>query len=640
MAKKKKRKGTLADKPLTLASKANVKTIAKSFKKGSLKLDKLPLSIRTKASGRVEKAASIDSGETRILMFKDADGVNMVLDKVDPSQMDGESSPTLKDVIGAAMEQPPKGFDIETPRKIIIMVDSDTDTGAITAEIEGLPGNLSPRIQVVKKGTAAGDFRKMMNRLEQSKDGIKKQQELETLFKTLDKADQFDLANLKDLGMAQYNSLRSLIDEALSGIEAAKSTGRNKDKNNQPLEELKTSLVALKAKVTRLESVVKNRATEKLNQNTKAKNELSTPPSNATVLQKTPEAGQQANKSGVYVISAPAAGDGTPPATSLGFFKPESQEAGAIQGKDRRGDGAVREVVARKVADDLGLSVVPKTRLLGMDNPEFSKGKNGKFPDSAQSSQVGSYQETYANASGDLGQYMSADSKAPIQAFRLKDVQEVALLDIITMNGDRHRGNLLIRPNGEMGAIDNGELGASPLRMQAKMLDQIPLNGSVWAWADLGEANQPFSPDLKDKIARLDPDQHVTDLESMLKDTGDELASVTGKESNPDPLPLETRLLIKYSVQLLKEATAANLSPAQVESLFNKRNEAREGTDRVTAKNAGGGEFTKLLIPLMNSEGLKKANATDNLPDISTKTMDDLFDQHIRPAIKRLSKKS
>lgn len=206
----------------------------------------------------------------------------------------------------------------------------------------------------------------------------------------------------------------------------------------------------------------------------------------------------------------------------VAIFKPSDEEPPALNNPKKHaespsrkgiipGDGAVRETAAYLL--DRGWAGVPPTTMLELRHPCFGPGFK-----------VGSVQEWISDSE-------AAGSYGP-SLFSVADVHRIGILDIRTLNTDRHDGNILVIKQGEklkLIPIDHGfVLPAEP-------------GEAYFDWLNWPQTHQPFSSDELEYIARIDLEADT----KMLRKLG-----------------LNSTSLATYrmTVTLLKTAAAAGLS--------------------------------------------------------------------------------
>jgi hypothetical protein len=306
--------------------------------------------------------------------------------------------------------------------------------------------------------------------------------------------------------------------------------------------------------------------------------------------------GVQQGASGSYFDRGPAIG--AAPGPLRGIFKPESQEGGARGGRDKRGAGAIREVLGDTLDQSLGLGVVPRTRLIAINSTTLMQGVDRRIPWSGDSLQVGSYQQAVPNVSGDITSYLG--NAAAYQAFDTNSLQRIAILDMISLNKDRHGGNILFNAANQLSAIDQGEMAPSAKGFSDKFRGMTDASG--WAWADLPESEQAWSVANLAIITNMDPEAEIDNLAQQAQTQSTSMATLTGQAAQDTHLSAQSIAMMKYAARTLKMCAAAGLTPAQTETIYTKRGQSRvarlDATNthvKKTAKSAGGGEFSDFI---------------------------------------------
>jgi len=307
--------------------------------------------------------------------------------------------------------------------------------------------------------------------------------------------------------------------------------------------------------------------------------------------------GGQQGASGSYFDRGPNVG--VNPGPIRGIFKPESQEGGARAGQAKRGEGAVREVLGDHLDQSLGLGVVPRTRMIAMDSPTLAQGAHQNIPGSGDSLQVGSYQEGVANVGGDLTHYLG-NANAAHRNFDADSLQKIAILDMISLNKDRHGENVMFDNANNMKAIDQGEMAPTAMGYNTKFRGQTAASG--FAWADIPEAEQAWTLANQQIIANMDPVAEVDALAQRATLESTNMSAITGQDAQDTHLSAQSIAMMKYGARTLKICAQAGLSPAQIETIYTKRGQARAARNDVTgahvqktAKLAGGGEFADFI---------------------------------------------
>jgi hypothetical protein len=242
------------------------------------------------------------------------------------------------------------------------------------------------------------------------------------------------------------------------------------------------------------------------------------------------------------------------------LFKPASGEE-TVEGYPE-GGSAPREALAGRTADILkgmiGLRIdVPETHLVQIDRSRLpvdalSAEKADRLTPALESGEpiYGSLQE-FAPTKGEVGR----QPNAVIREIPPEDCQKAAVMDIITLNLDRHKGNFLIGDGAEgkpkLVPIDHGLTFPSREAIDTRMWDENQrFGGEGAALMELRGAHEPFSDQMKAQLGQLDPDALVSAISAEAKVLDG--ASKISEESLD---------LVNRSSQFLKIA-AQSLSPA------------------------------------------------------------------------------
>mmetsp|Transcript_35477 Transcript_35477/g.141324 ORF Transcript_35477/g.141324 Transcript_35477/m.141324 type:complete len:515 (-) Transcript_35477:3033-4577(-) len=142
-------------------------------------------------------------------------------------------------------------------------------------------------------------------------------------------------------------------------------------------------------------------------------------------------------------------------------------------------------------------SNVPQTTIarcdITMNDGRTKKTKTGAF-------------QVYVENVGDTDDYGPG-------VFCVEDVQRIAVLDIRTLNCDRHAGNILVCRNGSQ---DPKKYGLVPIDHGYILPDRIV--ACPWpAWMDWPQSRHPLSNETKDYVSRLDGEHDAHMLKEQLK---------------------------------------------------------------------------------------------------------------------------
>lgn len=257
------------------------------------------------------------------------------------------------------------------------------------------------------------------------------------------------------------------------------------------------------------------------------------------------------------------------------IFKPAAQEESPEGMHDQPGAGAVKEAFAasnaKLLAQQTGIDLgVPETSIAAIGQYAMKDG------DLSQPTLVGSAQMN-AGVSMDM-------KKMPPDLFkkiRAAEVQKIAILDIMSLNMDRHSGNLMVDDsdpnNPKLVPIDHG--GSMPSRddfptAKTRMagLDNDgesramePLNAVLQVPA----AFEKFDPETIARLELLDPDAIEADMKATRATIGKVHAGLQADTVVSD----ESLHMSKRAMMFLKKA-AKDLSPAEIQIALGTQGEA------------------------------------------------------------------
>jgi len=231
-----------------------------------------------------------------------------------------------------------------------------------------------------------------------------------------------------------------------------------------------------------------------------------------------------------------------------GIFKPAELEAGSCSNPKgyynienflnqmgiRSGTSYLRERAAY-LLDKQHFANVPQTLIVRIPRKYFGLGASGQ-------TYKGSFQKFVPNSSHAWDHYSilpSFFSGAQGHKIPVHEIHKIAILDLRTLNCDRHLKNFLIDPSWHAHPIDHG------FTLPAKV-SSLRFN-----WMYFNQSKQPFSKEDLNYIAQLDPEADAAFLQRKLPQLGRECLS-----------------RIKIAGMLLKKGAQANLTPYQIGELM------------------------------------------------------------------------
>jgi len=262
-------------------------------------------------------------------------------------------------------------------------------------------------------------------------------------------------------------------------------------------------------------------------------------------------------------------GKGTDGKTEKNFLFKPAMKVSSLLGFPHEGEPP-REVAAGRMADLLaggtGLDFsMPETNLVQLDRSRFPEGaltEDVVDHNDPEMPLVGSLQTFAKNTGGLRDQTLAKREQMPVES-----TQKVMLLDMMTLNCDRHADNMLLgqdkNGNEALLPIDHG-LSFPEATDDAKESIANKLGGPFCATLSLPGAHQPFTQAMKDAIDKLSPDAIKAAMEkelALMKKVFPEAAK---------SLKVESLELSRRSAIFLKMAVANNppLTPAAAQVAF------------------------------------------------------------------------
>lgn len=217
-------------------------------------------------------------------------------------------------------------------------------------------------------------------------------------------------------------------------------------------------------------------------------------------------------------------------------------------------------VVASKLAGRLGLDMnVPETHAVPVDNrflqPDL-RNQNG-------STVTCSVQEVRANT-GDM-KGITLDQRA---SFSADDCAALTILDIVTLNTDRHVENLLIGTDGRLVPIDHG---ACMPNNQPDALERMAntLGAPRNALLSLPGSHEPMSKEMRAKLAALDPSAFAAETKHMRDAIEGNTPALKGLVSD-GALEMTARATLFLKTAAAVEVDGQTLSPASIQIALGK----------------------------------------------------------------------
>ena len=546
--------------------------------------------------GPLNSAFSISVGKSKSYLYEDSGGKKLHLSKIESGQ-EGNIGNMVRAMTEADIKSKKRQSVVvnkEDPvTKISVNMNNVADLNLLHTELKKIDNQ---EIEFVAEGLNGREFSDLKNYLETASEDRSDNENYNQILSLLDQANRIDQQDSKTV--ADANELLRLNKAIKDLIPSARSTKAfKKEERNKALDNLNFLLNREGERLNLQKARIQNSKLISLNRSEARRTpELSTQQPGDFSLK-----GQQGT-SGTYEFKTK---DGD---TTIATFKPESQELRAINGQGQRGEGAIREIVGFELSRQQGFSVVPDTRLAAFTNSAFTKNGNPAIPDSNAEKQVGTMQAHPENSDGNLAAYLNKPQENQ-QTLDHQSLQEMAILNIMTLNTGRKREDIQISTDGKLHAVNQNEMVPDVNRFKEIFDNEKTENG--FAWAKLPEANIPFPPATRNKILQMDIDQIVNNINQRATETSTKLATVTGEDPNKTRFSQDQLDMMRFSGRLLKLAAEAQLTPTQIESIFKKRIDensvAYDPNDDSSPQPTIGGEFADFL----NATFLKNKKAEE-----------------------------
>ena len=236
------------------------------------------------------------------------------------------------------------------------------------------------------------------------------------------------------------------------------------------------------------------------------------------------------------------------PASNRGLSHDEVAPSGGKKGGEVAREalaGRAAQLLAGQTGIDIGM---PETHVISLDS-SFVPGDTSGLPVTC------SVQEARP-VTGDL-RGASGLKKA---SFRPEQVAGLAIFDTLTLNTDRHAGNVMTDADGNLVPIDHGESFAEPNQDGVNRLKST-LGGPHNALLSLPGAHAPMSKDMLKKLKALDPEKYASGL---TKDNAQIGAQHTDMKDAISPGAIDTA---KRAAMFVKMAAKHEppLSPASIQ---------------------------------------------------------------------------
>jgi len=228
---------------------------------------------------------------------------------------------------------------------------------------------------------------------------------------------------------------------------------------------------------------------------------------------------------------------------TIAVFKPNDEEGDSPQNPREQprsshergvlsGEAAVREVIASRLDQRLGgIFRVPTTVMVSVRHPVFTDAHG------QPKSKLGSLQRFVDNdgPACDIGP----------RSFPVREVHNIAALDMMIHNTDRHDGNILYKKEG-------ANLNLTPIDHGFSLPDKF--GTAWWDWTTYPQSDTPFGEELVESISRFDAQEFINEISTEFH------------------IREECARVFKVSCFVLRTGMAAGKTPKQLAAFMSRRN--------------------------------------------------------------------
>ncbi|MBL8792485.1 MAG: hypothetical protein JNM56_01130, partial [Planctomycetia bacterium] len=237
------------------------------------------------------------------------------------------------------------------------------------------------------------------------------------------------------------------------------------------------------------------------------------------------------------------------------LFKPIDGVSDLVLGFPSGGE-APREVLGKALGDQLGTVLgmdlgVPETHLVEIDNERLPNSE-GEIDRTKPPLRLGSMQH-WDKRGRPLGDRLEEDQGLK-DRIPPRECQKMAILDLISLNMDRHSTNFLVEERDgqdpELVPIDHGMILPSRAGLQMR---RHRLSGAFTAISRLPGSRQPFTDEMRKKIEEIDEDEVIQTIRAALARMQQRHPEGVEKAQVGE----ENLRLVRRSIRFLKKAAAA-----------------------------------------------------------------------------------
>jgi hypothetical protein len=245
------------------------------------------------------------------------------------------------------------------------------------------------------------------------------------------------------------------------------------------------------------------------------------------------------------------------------LFKPMDGEMQVHRGFAKGGHSA-REVLGKALGDCIqsstGLDLdVPETHLISVDSSWLEDPFRLDHEPPMEPQLLGSIQhfvKTSRTVEDLVGSRVDRLRDLPIPR---EESQKLAILDLISLNMDRHYGNFMVKEGepGKLVPIDHGTILPTREGLLSKRARLAPPQAMI---PQLGHTNEPFTEDMLKKLDGIDEEEVLKSLKDAVLAMGKRHPGA----AKAAQISKENLELVRWSIRFLKRAAREGLTLAEI----------------------------------------------------------------------------